>query len=178
MFSNHYSRPQENRSPSRGKLRALVLAAVVLLAAAAASLAVGTAAATVTPTAGNTLADKTFGASNSTEGLQVVAEGTNGTLNVAVYGINSSGSEIHIENSSLSAAAGSTSTYEYRDINSTKYPEYRVLVEGDGADSLTVAKLEQVTGGGGLLGSAAANPTLLLGAVAIGGLGWYYLRGQ
>ncbi|QSG08880.1 hypothetical protein [Halapricum desulfuricans] len=122
---------------------------------------------------------------SETESLQVIAENvTNETASVTVYEIDN-GTETQVGTGTLNTTSTTTDVYEYSQINTSL--EYRVLVEGDGADMIDVAKVQVVSAGGGgsgdLLGSVSmpalpGDSTTILGlALAlIGGGGLAYGR--
>ncbi|QSG05309.1 hypothetical protein [Halapricum desulfuricans] len=100
---------------------------------------------------------------SETESLQVIAENvTNGTADVTILEI-SNGSETQVDTGTLDTSATDTTTdiYEFSQVNTSL--EYRVLVEGDGADMIDVAKVQVVSAGGG--GSSD-----LVGDVSLGDL--------
>ena len=148
----------------------LALALAVGLGAGAA--AAQTATATPTDT---TLGNKTVSVDADTDGLQVVAENiTNDTATVTIYGI-ADGNETQVTNTTLNTSTETTDTYRYLAVNHTKYPDYRIHVDGDGAAQLEINKLQAVSGGGGFIdGVPSTSPRLagiILLVVIVGGLG-------
>lgn len=92
-----------------------------------------------------------------TESLRVLAENvTNDTADVTVFEIDN-GTETEVDTGTLdtSGTDTTTDTYEYSEINTSL--EYRVLVEGDGADMIDVAKVQVVSAGGGGSGDLVGN---------------------
>ncbi|MHB9288123.1 hypothetical protein ACKVMT_13920 [Halobacteriales archaeon Cl-PHB] len=144
----------------------LALAAVLTAALIGVAVTGGATAATNTTTLGN----KTLDVDEDTEGVRVLVENTTGNLTAYVYGVDGDGNETEVANGTLYAPGDNeTDTYEYRNINSTKYPEYRVEVTGEAVETLEIAKLQVVTGAtGGILPSGATAP-------AAGALGVFVL---
>lgn len=117
-----------------------VLAAVALLL----SVAVPAAA------AGNTMANKTVSPDDDTTAVRVIGENiTNGTANVTVFEIGTDGNETQVGTGTLDTSNSSvtTDTLEFATLNTSL--DYRVLVEGDGADTLSINKVQVVAAGGG-----------------------------
>jgi len=128
-------------------------------------LAAGTVSAvTVTDWNGTNDITDTFDVTNDTESLRVTAENvTNDSADVTVYGVEN-GTETEVDNGTVTtdeSPDGSTPTptpvytaqYTY-DLSQSDYDTYKVVVSGDGADSLSIAKVNVVTGaagGGGIL---------------------------
>lgn len=163
----------------RDSIKSLALAALVLLSAV---LGVGAAAA-----AGNDgttdveVVNKTVSVDADTESLRIIGENiTNGTAAVTVAGVNSTGAETQVSTGTLdtSASGTTTDTVTVSGVNSTKYPEYRVLVEGDAAgDTVTVNKVQVVqSGGGGLLGTGGMSTGTLVLAAGAAGAVFLFLR--
>ncbi|QSG11297.1 hypothetical protein HSBGL_0867 [Halapricum desulfuricans] len=93
--------------------------------------------------------NETVAPDSDTESIQVIAENvTNGTADVTIFELED-GNETQIDTGTLDTSATDTATdvYEYSQINTSL--EYRVLVEGDGADMIDVAKVQVVSAGGG-----------------------------
>ena len=161
-----------------GKLRALALAALMTV-----SMLFGAAAPAAAQSAGNDLPmSHTMSVGEDTEGIHVTAENASDTLDVTVYGLDSDGNETQVATGTLDATGETTDTYEFRDINATKYPSYRVNVTG-ATDSTTVEYVEinklQLVGGGGLLGGlGGSSPIVWLGlaAVVTAGVGLLLMR--
>jgi hypothetical protein len=156
----------------RETTKSLALAGLVLLSAV---LGVGAAAAA--GDAGVTdveVLNKTVSVDADTEDLRVIAENiTNGTASVTVFGVNETGAETQVSTGTLntSLSGTTTATATVSGVNATKYPEYRVLVEGDNAsDTVSVNKVQVVAAGGGVFGGAATSSTamLVLAAGAVG----------
>lgn len=157
---------------------------IMMLAAALAlfGLAAGTvSAATVTDWNGTNDITDTFEVSNDTESLRVTAENvTNDSADVTVYGVEN-GTETEVANGTVTtdeSPDGSSPTptpvytaqYTY-DLSQSDYDTYKVVVSGDGADSLSIAKVNVVTGsagGGGVIpGGLGGVPTIELVAGAL-----------
>lgn len=140
---------------------ALALLAVLLVATGA----TGTVAAADSSTE---LRNTTFTVDNDTESVRIVAEGTNGTLDAAIYGLEGS-NETEVTNTTLSADSGNTTTFEWP-VNASAYSQYRVVVTGNGSEYLEVSKLQAMTGGGGGLlagGVPAGQEVLAVVVVAV-----------
>ena len=98
---------------------------------------------------------------DDTETLRVIGENvTNGTADVTVYEIQN-GSESQVGTGTLDTSTAGTTldSYDFNAVNTSR--DYRVLVEGDGADMIAVNKVNVVAagaggGGGGLPGAAPA----------------------
>jgi len=158
---------------------------IMTLAAALAlfGLAAGTVSAvTVTDWNGTNDVSDTFDVSNDTESLRVTAENiTNDAADVTVYGVEN-GTETEVDNGTVTTDESPdgtsptptpvyTSQYSY-DVSDGQYDTYKVVVSGDGADSLSIAKVNVVTGaagGGGILsgGILGGVPTIELIAGAL-----------
>ncbi|MHB9287404.1 hypothetical protein ACKVMT_10255 [Halobacteriales archaeon Cl-PHB] len=108
------------------------------------------------------LDSETFVPDNETEGYQVTVENTTGTLNVTVEGLeNSTGNWTEVANGTLEAtSADATDQYEFRDVNSSAYDEYRITVSGDAAETVIIAELSGSSGGGGFLPSGQSAQLL------------------
>jgi hypothetical protein len=86
---------------------------------------------------------------DDTETLRVIGENvTNGTADVTVYELQN-GSETQVGTGTLDTSATDTTTdsYDFDAVNTSR--DYRVLVEGDGADMIAVNKVNVVAAGGG-----------------------------
>lgn len=103
--------------------------------------------------------EETFAVGNDTEALRASAENITGdeTLDVEIYGIDTDGNEtdspLDTGELNTSAADVTADTYRYEDLDPQTYPEYKVTVNGDGAEWVEIEKLESFGGGGGLLPS-------------------------
>lgn len=92
--------------------------------------------------------NETVAPGDDTESIQVIGENiTNSTANVTVFEIGTDGNETQVGTGTLNTSSTTTDTYEYSQVNTSL--EYRVLVEGDGADLIDVAKVQVVSAGGG-----------------------------
>lgn len=150
------------------KLLAVVFSVLLVGGALGAVLMVGPAAAA----AGNDTNDdslvglptnETISVNNDTRALEVVAENTNATLDVIVYGVDDAGNETQVATGTLEASgADATDTYSYSSLDPVNYTSYRVNVDGAGAEHLNIQKVQALAGGGGLFG--ANSNTLLIGA--------------
>lgn len=123
------------------------IAGIALAALGLALVATGAGAA---DTGTNELHNETLDVSNDTQALHVSATESNDTLDIAIYGIDDDGDETEVDTSTLDAT-DEAATYEYENVDPEIYDQYRVVVTGDGADDLDVAKVELVGGGGGFL---------------------------
>jgi hypothetical protein len=119
--------------------------------------------------------------------LRVTAENvTNDSADVTVYGVEN-GTETEVDNGTVTtdeSPDGSSPTptpvytaqYTY-DLSQSDYDTYKVVVSGDGADSLSIAKVNVVTGaagGGGILpGGFGGLPMieLVAGALVVAAVG-------
>jgi hypothetical protein len=163
----------------RDSIKSLALAALVLLSAV---LGVGAAAAAGSDgTTDVEVVNKTVSVDADTESLRIIGENiTNGTAAVTVAGVNSTGAETQVASGTLdtSTAGTTTDTVTVSGVNSTKYPDYRVVVMGDAAgDTVSVNKVQVVdAGAGGLLGAGGMSTgTLVLAAGAAAAL-FLFLR--
>lgn len=162
----------------KGKLSNFTLVVLVLSSLVASVALVGGAAAqeTATATAANEpIAEDTLGVDNDTQAVQALAENATGTLDVTVYGVDADGNETEVATGTLDATGNSTDTYEYSSLDPSTYGEYRVVVDGDAdAETIEIAKVQVVSGGGGLIGdlggtNVVAGLGALAGLVALGG---------
>lgn len=100
--------------------------------------------------------NETVAPGDDTESIQVIGENiTNSTANVTVFEIGTDGNETQVGTGTLNTSSTTTDTYEYSQVNTSL--EYRVLVEGDGADLIDVAKVQVVSAGGGGSGDLAVG---------------------
>jgi len=147
---------------------------IMMLAAALAlfGLAAGTvSAATVTDWNGSQPVNDTFSVDNQTESVRVTAENiTNDQATVTVYGVEN-GTETQVASTTISTDATNgtyTTQYDY-EVDTANYTTYKVSVSGDGADSLSLAKVNVVTGaagGGGLPGTGVLSSVPMVEVVA------------
>lgn len=140
---------------------------LVLLSAFAASISLaGTVAA-----AGNTMHNETYVVDDDTEALRVTAENiTNGTAQATIYEVNTTGSETQVFTAELNTTSSSITmdSVEFTGPFNTSY-DYRVVVEGDGADSLSVKEVTTVsaTGGGGISDLSESQFAYVIGAFGL-----------
>lgn len=172
-----------NRNTSRYQIVAFAFAFLVI--ASGGMAVVGMASATVTTdtanftaTGNDTLSNQEFAIDENTRSLYVDLDNStyNATepVNTTVYGIDADGNETQVEKVQISAASDSLESYEYTNLNTSKYDSYRVLVEGDGSAvesaALDVGTVSKISGGGGLLGGTSIGgvPVLVLAGL-VGG---------
>lgn len=130
--------------------------AILGIAAALALVAVGigtAGAVTVEDWNGSEPVNESYSVGNSTESLRVIADTIeNDTATVTVYGVEN-GTETQVNQSTISTNSGATgesmTTWDYSLSEPPEFDEYKVSVAGDGAETLEVAKVELVSGGGG-----------------------------
>lgn len=151
------------------------VAVFALVLAAVGALALGTAPTALGQTNTTELANETVAVDNETRALYVEAENTTGDLTVTVYSINSTDdSETQVATGTLNASgADATDLYEYSGVDAANYSEYRVVVEGDDAELITIGVVAEVaTGGGGFAfdGGSLSDTELAIGAIAVVGL--------
>ncbi len=102
---------------------------------------------------------------------------TNAT--VWFYGVDEDGNETELEERNVTVDAGNEILVERTDLNSTKYPEYRVVVEADNSSNMTasVGSIQQVAASGGGDGGVGGTG-LSIGAVgALAVVAFLVLRG-
>ncbi|QSG06083.1 hypothetical protein [Halapricum desulfuricans] len=150
----------------KGKLLT-ALAVVALLA----SVAIPAAALT------GTMVDQEVQVSDDTQSIQVVAENiTNDTADVAINET-LDGETTEVFTATLNTSTDSMDSVEFSDLNASA--EYRVLVDGDGADSINVEKIEAIeatgpagTGIADLDGTQQAALTVLAAFFFLAALYW------
>jgi translation initiation factor 2 alpha subunit (eIF-2alpha) len=122
----------------------LVLASVVGVGVAAAAT--------------DTLADSTFQVDNDTQSVyaEVTASDlsdesvSNTTANVTIYGIDDDGIQTVENDTQVTVSSNETKLNEVA-VNATKYPEYRVIVEGNSSyASADVGTIQKTAGTGGV----------------------------
>lgn len=100
------------------------------------------------------LGDRTMPVDNDTESVRATVENTTGSVDASVWGVDENGNQTGVHMANLTAeGANNTSQMEYTALEPENYTEYRVLVEGAGAEAVTIDKLQAITGGGALFGS-------------------------
>lgn len=126
-----------------------------------------------------TLDDSTYTVNNDTQSVYTEVTGTNmsgtttATASVTYYGVNSDGVATQVGTSSVTVENDTTTLDEYSTLNTTKYDEYRVTVEGN-ATLLEVetGTISKAAGGGSVLGldgaldSLPGSPIMLGAALA------------
>jgi hypothetical protein len=143
------------------------VAALMLLAVAATVLL-------ATPVAADSVTlpqNETFAVSNDTESLRVVAENMSGDLTTTVYDATNSSSLVEVTNGTLNSSK-TTDSYTFSVIDAENVTHYKLSVDGPGAESVVLEKLEAISGGGGAMlpgGDALAgmSPLEAGGALAI-----------
>ena len=121
--------------------------------------------------------------SDDTQSIRVVGENlTNDSASITVFEtVDGSESEVATATLNTDESNGTyTDTYEYQSVNASN--TYRVLVEGDGADSISVNKVNTVPASGGsaslsVNSFSSMQKVMLVGALAFfGALGilWYF----
>jgi hypothetical protein len=109
--------------------------------------------------AAETLDDSTYSVTNDTQSVYVEVTGENmsgtttATADITYYGVGDDGIATQVSTSSVSVENDTTTLDEYTTINATKYPEYRVTVDGN-ATTLDVetGTINKAAGGGSILG--------------------------
>jgi hypothetical protein len=109
--------------------------------------------------AAETLDDSTYSVTNDTQSVYVEVTGENmsgtttATADITFYGVSDDGIATQVSTSSVSVENDTTTLDEYTAINATKYPEYRVTVDGN-ATTLDVetGTITKAAGGGSILG--------------------------
>ncbi|WP_336135558.1 hypothetical protein [Natronomonas amylolytica] len=118
-----------------------------------------------------TFHDSTHSVSSNTSHIFVDVEDTNGSdVTVTIYGIDSTGAETQVNQTTLNAPSGEVASYQYEDVNATKYPEYRVTVEGTGDAPVSVesgAADETSSGAGFDLSETFAIPGWVIAIIAL-----------
>lgn len=145
-----------------------VLAALLAVALLGMAVSPGPVAAATNTTE---LHNETVSVDSDTTAIRTLAENTTGELTVNISGIQN-GTETQLASGTLNATSGpnATDTYEYNGVNTSEYPEYRVVVTGEAAERVSVAKLQVVnTGGTGMLtlGGHSFGGTQLIGILII-----------
>lgn len=108
-----------------------------------------------------------------TESLRVLAEniGGDGTADVHFYEVNTSGENrtTTLANSGvLNTSGDGTDSYEFLALDTTNVSTYEVVVENaSSVASLTIEKLQVVSGGGALLDDAPTASPVVLGGVGV-----------
>jgi len=141
-------------------MRKLSFGAVAVVALLGLSLAGVGAAQTYENLSGSDMpVNETVTPDTDTETLRVIGENvTNGTASITVFEIDN-GTETQVGTGTLDTSTAGTTmdSYDFNAVNSSL--EYRVLVEGDGADMIAVNKVNVVAaGGGGGGGGGLPNP--------------------
>lgn len=121
--------------------------------------------------------NETVSPTEDTESIRVIGQNiTNGTADVFLFEIEN-GNETQVSTGTLNTSDSSVTsdTFEYSMVNTSL--EYRVHVEGDGAELLDIAKVNVVSagGGGGFGSSLSAVPKeavigVLLALIIAGGV--------
>lgn len=122
----------------------MIAALLVLVAALGATASIASAATTE-------MHNQTYAVDDDTEALRVTAENvTNGTANVTMYELGTDGNETQVFTGTLDTSNSSVTmdSVEYGGPFNASL-DYRVLVEGDGADSLSVEEVTTVAASGG-----------------------------
>jgi len=90
---------------------------------------------------------------------------TNAT--VWFYGVDDAGNETELEQRNVTVDAGNETLVERTDLNATKYPEYRVVVEASNTTNMTasVGSVEEVAASGGGGDGGLGGTGLSIGAV-------------
>jgi hypothetical protein len=125
------------------------------------------------------ISEHTFDVDNDTEELRVTALEANGTLQAQVFGIDSDGNETQVTSGALSELDPDDGTndvaYSFQNVNATAYDQYRIQINGLGAESFEYDKLEYVSPGGGAVAGGTAlggdTATIALAGFAIVMLG-------
>jgi hypothetical protein len=128
---------------------------VMALALVASLFAVGGAAA-----ATETLDDSTYTVTNDTQSIYAEVTGTSNisstgtaTADVTYYGVNSDGVATQVATSTVTVENGTTTLDEYTSLNTSKYDEYRVTVEGNASKlDVETGTISKAAGGGSILG--------------------------
>jgi hypothetical protein len=167
------------------QLVALAFVGLVLLGGVSmvgmAGAATTTDTANFTAVGNDTLSNQEFVVDNDTRSLYVDLDNSayNATepVNTTVYGIDADGNETQVQKVQISAASDSVESYEYANLNTSKYDSYRLLVEGNGSAvesaALDVGTVSKISGGGGLLGGSSIGGVPVL--VLVGLVGGYVL---
>ena len=120
------------------------------------------------------LLEETVEVTNDTEAIRSLAMNTTGTLDVSIYeGTNTSAESV--ASHTLDAAEDEEDIWDYYEIEPAEHDQYTVVIEGDGAETLEVSKLEVVSTGGAF--SLDDDNTMylaggLLVVVVAGGVYW------
>lgn len=159
------------------KRKTTLLVAVALVAASVFAVGAVTAAGSPDKTDVEVL-NKTVSVGEDTEGLRVVGENlTNDTVAVEIYEVNKTGVESQVKTGTLNTGTESTSQVSLAGVNSSKYPEYRVIALGDDpSDTVDVSRIEVVDAGGGLIPGGFGGSSVGLIAVVV--VAAYFLLGR
>jgi spermidine/putrescine-binding protein len=133
---------------NRSKALALALA-VALTAVAGAGIV-----------AAETLDDSTYSVTNDTQSVYAEVTGTSNIssastadASVTYYGVNDDGVASEVSTSTVTVENGTTTLDEYTSINSSKYSEYRVVVDGNASKlDVETGTISKAAGGGSILG--------------------------
>ncbi|WP_436934094.1 hypothetical protein [Halovenus marina] len=132
-----------------------VLLGLLTISLAAVAGVSGIGAVSAQETTNTTSWDETLDVDNDTEAVRATALNTSAVLDVTVYSVNSAGNETEVANGTLDAPSG-TDAFEYSNLNTTAYDQYRVNVTGGEAETVEIARIQVQTGvgGGGMLPSS------------------------
>jgi hypothetical protein len=153
-----------------------VLGIVVAGASGSALADVTTDQANFTQVGNDTLADKKIAVSNDTRSLYVELDDTIGNasapVNATIYGIDDQNVQTQVAKAQISPIDNGTEMWEYSALDPAKYPQYRIVVEGNSsqtsAEAVTVGKLQEVAGGSGGFSIGGSNVSKgAIGAVVL-----------